>query len=109
MADDLTIKTEVICVIEKGDNVYRFSMPVGAPFGEAYDAAFDVLEKVQGLAHDAVKNVRDAREKGGAQDAESSEEDSCSSTGCADSSQDGHGEEDGCEECGYKYQSESDA
>jgi hypothetical protein len=46
----MTIKSYVTVEITKGDNQYTFVMPVGSPYGEAYDAAFEVLKTVADLA-----------------------------------------------------------
>jgi hypothetical protein len=36
------------------ERTYQFIMPVGAPFGEAYDAAFKALDTIMNMAKDAV-------------------------------------------------------
>lgn len=58
----MKVQSEVVMVIEKGEHVYRFSMPVGAEFGEAYDAAFACLERVQEMSRQAVENIKNAEE-----------------------------------------------
>jgi len=46
--------------VKKGDNLYEFIMPVGSPFGEAYDSAFDFLQEISTMAKEAVdKSKRD--------------------------------------------------
>lgn len=44
--------------IEKEGRIYNFSMPVGVPFGEAYDVAFGILNEVLKLSQKAVENVK---------------------------------------------------
>lgn len=44
--------------IQKGERVYTFQMPVGAPVGEALDAAFDVLDELRDLIHNAVSKSK---------------------------------------------------
>jgi len=49
-----TVKIEV----KKGDHTYEFIMPVGSPFGEAYDSAFEILQEISTMAKDAVSKVK---------------------------------------------------
>lgn len=44
--------------IEKNDRVYRFTLPYGSPFGEAYDAAFQILQHVLKLQNEAVEQMK---------------------------------------------------
>lgn len=53
----MDIKTYVDIEIVKNERVYRFAMPVGAPFGEAYDAAFEALNKVSELMKQAAESA----------------------------------------------------
>lgn len=39
--------------VVKGERAYAFQLPIGAPFGEAYDAAFQVLQEILKMAKDA--------------------------------------------------------
>jgi hypothetical protein len=50
----MAVKAFVCVEVVKGERVYSFSIPVGAPYGEAYDAVaeakatvFDLLQKSQ--------------------------------------------------------------
>lgn len=53
----MNIRAMINVEIEKNDRTYIFSMPVGAPFGEAYDTAFEVCAKILELAaEEAAKN-----------------------------------------------------
>ncbi len=54
----MNVQASVNIIIEKGERKYSFSMPVGAPFGEAYDAAFEALVKVSDMAKEAAENAR---------------------------------------------------
>ena len=47
-----------ICVPGESDRVYRFELPVGAPFGEAYDAAFKVLKEILAMSNQALEAAR---------------------------------------------------
>lgn len=50
----------VIIEVEKEDRRYQFIMPVGAPFGEAYDAAFQALSAISEMAKNAVEQAKRA-------------------------------------------------
>lgn len=52
--------------IVKGKNSYTFCMPYGAPLGEAYDAAHEVLQHLTEQANEAVaKSERKEGEEDG--------------------------------------------
>lgn len=44
--------------VKKEDRTFVFSMPVGSPFGEAYDAAFAVLNEIQEMSKRAVEQAK---------------------------------------------------
>jgi len=52
------LKTLASVEIEKNDRKYVFLMPIGSPFGEAYDAAFEVLTKIRELSGEALEKAR---------------------------------------------------
>ena len=54
----MDIKSYVDVEIKKNDRVYHFLMPVGAPFGEAYDAAFESLTSITEMAKNAVEQAK---------------------------------------------------
>lgn len=58
----MDIVSKVAIEIKKEDRVYRFEMPVGAPFGECYDSAFQVLNKIAELSKEAAEKVKPAEE-----------------------------------------------
>jgi hypothetical protein len=51
-------KGAVILEVTKGDNRYEFVMPIGAPFGEAYDAAFQALMTITEMAKNAAEAAK---------------------------------------------------
>ena len=53
----MNLKSAVIIEVEKNERKYSFSMPVGAPYGECYDAAFEVLKSVVELSTQALNNL----------------------------------------------------
>lgn len=54
----MDIKTNVSFEVKKGDNVYTFHLPTGAPFGELYDSAYEILSKVVELAQEAALKAK---------------------------------------------------
>jgi len=53
----------IILTHKKEDRTYQFIMPVGAPFGEAYDAAFASLNAITAMAKEAVDKQKREEEK----------------------------------------------
>lgn len=39
--------------VEKNDRNYRLSIPMGSPFGEAYDIVFGFLQKIREMAENS--------------------------------------------------------
>lgn len=54
----MELKSVVHMEVKKNDRSYVFAMPVGAPFGECYDACFQVLEKIVALTQQAAEQAR---------------------------------------------------
>ena len=54
----MDVKSYVDVAVSKNDRLYHFYMPVGAPFGEAYDASFEVLSGITEMAKQAAENAR---------------------------------------------------
>ena len=58
---EFKVTSSVNIEVVKGDRRYVFSVPVGAPFGESYDAAFqamDVISTWHAKAQDQMKAAR---------------------------------------------------
>lgn len=70
--------SQIVIEIKKNDRVYRFEIPMGAPYGEAYDACFEALGGIMELAKNAKDRVKqDApADDSSVEDKESKEEDS---------------------------------
>jgi hypothetical protein len=49
---------QVIIEIEKNDRTYIFSMPYGAPIGEAHDAAHECLQEIVKMAKNAAEKMK---------------------------------------------------
>lgn len=49
--------------IVKNDRAYCFYLPGGAPIGEAYDAAFETLQKITDLAKESAEKLKRDEEK----------------------------------------------
>lgn len=58
----MDIKTSVILEVEKDGHVFSLSMPSGAPFGKAYDAAFDFLQKIIELSKQAADQAQQKKD-----------------------------------------------
>jgi hypothetical protein len=50
-------KKEITLEFQTNDNLYRFSMPEGAPIGEIYDVGFQIIKKASDMAAAAVQDV----------------------------------------------------
>ena len=44
--------------IKKEERTYIFLMPIGSPFGEAYDAAFEVLSEITKQSIEAAEKAK---------------------------------------------------
>lgn len=44
--------------IDKNDNSYVFSLPMGAPIGEAYDAAHECLQEIVKMGQNAMNSAK---------------------------------------------------
>ena len=56
--DQKLMPATVDLIEEKNGKTYVFSMPVGAPFGEAYDVAFEMLSKIVELSKNAADKMK---------------------------------------------------
>jgi len=54
----MDLKSAVIIETKKNDNVFQFIMPIGAPFGECYDACFEALNKIVALSKEAAEAAK---------------------------------------------------
>ena len=54
---------------EKNERTYQFIIPVGAPFGEVFDVAFEVLAAAEELAKKAMENAKQAMDDAKAKEA----------------------------------------
>jgi hypothetical protein len=54
----MEVKSQVLLEVKKNDRVYTFSLPMGAPFGECYDACFESLQKILELAQQSAEKAR---------------------------------------------------
>ena len=49
----MNVKSFVTLEVIKNDHVFTFNMPIGVPYGEAYDAAYECLQNITELAQKA--------------------------------------------------------
>jgi len=54
----MDLRSYVNMEVKKSDRTYHFFMPIGAPYGEAYDAAFETLVSITDMAKQARENAR---------------------------------------------------
>lgn len=54
----MNLKSYVDIEVTKGERTYHFLMPVGSPFGEAYDASFECLTNITELAKQAAEQAK---------------------------------------------------
>lgn len=51
-------KAMVVLELEKDGFTYCFSMPIGAPYGAAYDACFKMLEEITNMTKNALEQSK---------------------------------------------------
>jgi hypothetical protein len=56
----MNVKTSISIEITKDERVYSFVMPAGAPFGQAYDAAFEILQQIVEFSKKAADSAKPA-------------------------------------------------
>ena len=54
----MEIRNVIDIEIKKNERTYHFYMPVGAPYGEAYDVAFEALARITELAKQAADQAK---------------------------------------------------
>lgn len=57
------IKPYLAINVEKGGRKYMFSMEVGSPLGEAYDAAYVVLSELLEMSKKAAENAKPKKDE----------------------------------------------
>lgn len=56
-------KTAVILQTSKNDRLYQFIIPMGAPYGEVFDVAFEMLAGAEEFSKKAVEQAKKALEE----------------------------------------------
>ena len=59
----MNLRSMVDVEIVKNERTYRLSIPVGAPYGEAYDAAHECLLAVLDMAKNGAEQAKQAKEQ----------------------------------------------
>lgn len=59
----MAIKTSISIEIEKNGHIFSFTMPSGAPFGEAYDAGYEVLQQIVEFSKKVADDAKRVEEK----------------------------------------------
>jgi hypothetical protein len=62
LGDLVETKQYITLEVTKGDFNFVFQMPNGASWGNAIDAAFDVLQKLNEMSQQSVQNMKPAVE-----------------------------------------------
>jgi len=57
-------KQHVTLEVQKGDYIFVFHMPVGASWGNAIDASFDILQRLNQLAAQSAEQLKPAEQEG---------------------------------------------
>lgn len=56
-------RTYVVLSKKINEHTFTFHMPLGVPYGEAYDAAFSILEDILELSKQAVEKAKRSEEE----------------------------------------------
>jgi hypothetical protein len=59
----MDIRNTLTLEVTKEKNTYSFNLPTGATYGEAYDAAFEVLNKLIEMQQEALKKSQEEYDK----------------------------------------------
>lgn len=54
----MDVKTQVVLEVKKNDRIFSYCMPAGAPFGEAYDAAYEILQQIIEFSKKATETLK---------------------------------------------------
>lgn len=59
----MDIKNNIVFETEKDGNVFQFSMPIGTPYGQAYDVIIEALNEVQSMSVEHARKIKEQREQ----------------------------------------------
>ena len=71
----IKVTSSVNIEVTKGERVYVFSIPAGAPFGECFDAAFESMDVIKGWHEKAQETLKESRPADATDGTEVKEED----------------------------------
>lgn len=54
----MELSSVVVMTVKKGERNFELLMPMGAPYGEAYDAVFEMLGKIVELSKEAAEKAK---------------------------------------------------
>jgi len=57
----MKMQEAIVMTSVKNDHTFRFEIPKGAQYGEAYDAAFEVLVQINTMAQAAAEALKPAQ------------------------------------------------
>lgn len=58
MESTIQTKQYIVLEIKKGESIFTFNMPLGATWGSAIDASFEVLNHITALSKEAVEKAK---------------------------------------------------
>lgn len=61
----MEMTSAIIITTKRNDRQFQFFMPVGAQYGEAYDAAFEVLTQISTMSQKAAEQLKPAESVAG--------------------------------------------
>jgi hypothetical protein len=66
----MEITSAIIITTERNGRKFQFILPVGAQYGEAYDAAFETLTEISKMSQKAAEQLKPAEAESDGSDAE---------------------------------------
>jgi len=59
----MELKSSVILETKRNDYTFRMELPIGAPLGDAYEAAWEMLSKIVEMARESVDKSKKANDE----------------------------------------------
>lgn len=54
----MELKSIVAIEVEKNERIFKLELPVGAPLGDAYEACWEMLNKIVAMAKESVDQAK---------------------------------------------------
>jgi hypothetical protein len=62
--DSMETKQHITLEVQKGDYAFVFHMPVGSSWGNAIDASFEILQRLNELAAQSAQQLKPVEQEG---------------------------------------------